>query len=527
MYNLERFYFHETLPCYIFAHVSASSEHTDYQTLYQASEKRSNQLEQQVQQLQHQLHQLTKLLGGFHQERFTVSAHPSQLALGIIPEQTSASSSIVTAQKITYVKTSSALSSPAHPGRAKFSDLLRREDVVLEPQEDVRHCKRIGEEITEVLEWKPGELYVKRFIRYKYACSVADDPAATRIHIAPMPIRALDKSIAGEGLLAQIIIDKYCDHLPLNRQLDRFKRSGVTIAESTVAGLLRGVCDLIRPLGDALLAKTIQAGYLHADETGIKVLDKNKQGTTHKGFFWVYQDSLNKLVYFDYQPGRGRAGPESILKDFKGYLQTDGYEVYNSFDKEPGITQLHCMAHARRKFHDALGNDKECAEYVLTEMQKLYGIESVSKETGLSFEQRQEKRQREAVPVLKDLGEWMKKRYLNGLHKGDIAEALAYSIKRWNTLSLYTTDGRLQIDNNAVERSIRPVAIGRKNYLFCGSHEAAKRAAMLYSLLGTCKLNGVNPYDWLKDVLIRIPTHHINKIQELLPHRWQPLNNNV
>lgn len=504
--------------------MSASGEHIDYHTLYLAAEQRNNQLAQQVQQLQHQLQQITKLLGGFHQERFTpTTTNPSQLALDITPGAVPASISIAHAQKITYIKTTTPGNSPAHPGRAKFSDLLRREDVVLEPDQDVRHCKKIGEEITEVLEWKPGELYVKRFIRYKYASPVAEDTTVTRIIIAPLPVRALDKSIAGEGLLAQIVIDKYVDHLPLNRQLDRFKRSGVTIAESTVAGLLRSVCELIKPLGDALLAETIQAGYLHADETGIKVLDKSKQGTTHKGFFWVYQDSLARLVYFDYQPGRGRAGPESILKDFKGYLQTDGYEVYDSFDKKAGIMQLHCMAHARRKFHDALDNDKECAEYVLSEMQKLYAIERMSKDAGLSFEQRQEKRQLEAVPVLKDLGEWMKQRYMNGLLKGDIAEALAYSIKRWDTLSLYTTDGRLQIDNNAVERSIRPVAIGRKNYLFCGSHEAAKRAAMLYSLLGTCKLHDVNPYDWLKDVLTRIPTHYINKIQELLPHRWQPI----
>jgi len=508
--------------------MSASGEHIDYQALYQASELRNNQLAEQVQQLQHQLHQIAKMLGGFHQERFTpASANPSQLALEITPAAAPASSSLVQAKKITYVKTSTASDTSTHPGRAKFSELLRREEVVLEPAEDVRHCKKIGEDITEVLEWKPGELYVKRYIRYKYVCPVAEDTSATRIVIAPLPVRALDKSIAGEGLLAQIIIDKFVDHLPLNRQLERFKRSGVTIAESTVAGLLRGVCELIKPLGDALLAETVQAGYLHADETGIRVLDKSKQGTTHKGFFWVYEDSINKLVYFDYQPGRGRAGPESILKDFKGYLQTDGYDVYDSFDKEPGITQLHCMAHARRKFHDALDNDKECAEYVLTEMQKLYAIEAVSKEAELSFEQRREKRQREAVPVLKDLGEWMKLRYMNRLPKGAIAEALAYSIKRWGTLSLYTTDGRLQIDNNAVERSIRPVAIGRKNYLFCGSHEAAKRAAMLYSLLGTCKLHGVNPYDWLKDVLTRIPTHHINKIQELLPHRWQPLQESL
>jgi transposase len=211
-----------------------------------------------------------------------------------------------------------------------------------------------------------------------------------------------------------------------------------------------------------------------------------------------------------------------LLKDFKGYLQTDGYDVYDYFGRQNGVTLVGCMAHARRKFDEALPNDKQRAEHVLTLMQQLYAIERKAKEENLNFAQRYELRQQQAIPILNTLVQWMKEQYASVPDKSLIGRALFYSLQRWEKLCLYTTDGKLQIDNNLVENSIRPVAIGRKNYLFAGSHNAAQRAAMLYSLLGTCKINNINPYDWLRDVFERIPSHSINKIQELLPHNWKP-----
>jgi transposase len=202
----------------------------------------------------------------------------------------------------------------------------------------------------------------------------------------------------------------------------------------------------------------------------------------------------------------------------------DGYGVYDHFDDWEHITVMHCLAHARRYFFESLSNDAARAEYALTAIRKLYDIEAYCKEHSLTTSQIWEKRQAEAVPILSELGKWMKEQYIQVLPKSAIGVALAYSIKRWEKLSIYSTDGKLQIDNNSVERSVRPLAIGRKNFLFCGSHEAAKRTALLYSLLVTCKLNDVNPYDWLKDVLIRIAVHPISKIAELLPHNWKILN---
>ena len=276
---------------------------------------------------------------------------------------------------------------------------------------------------------------------------------------------------------------------------------------------------------ESLKKLIVQSNYLHADESPIKVLDKDKKGTTHCGYFWVYHNSIDGLVWFDYQEGRGREGPAAVLKDFKGYLQTDGYAVYDYFKDKEGIAVLHCMAHARRMFFEAKDNDKVIAEYALEQIGLLYNIERQAKEQQLQPEQILQLRSQEAVPVLQSLGTWMKKAYLKALPKSTMGKALGYSIQRWPELMLYATDGKLKIDNNPVENSIRPVAIGRKNYLFAGSHDAAKRSAMLYSLMGTCKLHGINPFILLRDVLQRINNHPINKIHELLPHNWKPIAN--
>ncbi len=238
----------------------------------------------------------------------------------------------------------------------------------------------------------------------------------------------------------------------------------------------------------------------------------------------VYRSPTKRLVMFDYREGRGREGPQECLKDFKGYLQTDGYAVYEDFGNTPGVTLLGCMAHARRKFDEAKDNDLARAEYVLTQMQKLYAIERHVKSDALSALEIVELRQAQSVPILVQLKEWMLENYKVVLPQSTIGKALHYSLQRWNKLMVYTTDGRLEIDNNLVENAIRPVAIGRKNYLFAGSHNGARRAAMLYSLLGTCKLNDVNPFEWLRDVLSKIQDYKITNLHELLPAHW---NNKV
>ena len=487
------------------------SAEVDYKALYEQSQMRIIALEQQLAQLQ-------KMIFGSRHERF-IPAEPThpQLSLDLAAEAV-ATATITSTKQISYTRhTIAAEPRPlVHPGRMKLPESLRREEIIIEPTEATSDCKKMGEEITEVLEYEPGELYVKQYKRPKYA-----KPDNSGVVIGKLPSRPLEKAMAGEGLLAQIVIDKYIDHLPLHRQMQRFERAGVKLAYSTLTDWVSGTCRLIEPLFEALKKEVLQSSYLHADETPIKVMDKDKKGETHRGYYWVYQNSIDKIVFFDYQEGRGREGPAEILKDFKGHLQTDGYVAYDAFAQRRDITLIHCMAHERRMFNDALKNDQARASHALQEIQKLYAIERSCRERALGFEEIRVVRRAESVPVLIQLGAWMKEQYVQTLPKSAIRQALAYSIERWERLSRYTENGMLNIDNNPVENSIRPVALGRKNYLFAGSHEAAKRSGMLYSLLGTCKMHGIEPCGWLKDVLRQIADHPVNKVQDLLPHRYK------
>lgn len=494
--------------------MQAAITHTDYQSLYEQS-----QIE--IAFLKHELAKLKQLIYGSKHERFiTSNNNPSQLALAIQAEEV-AQCNITSVKKIEYTKVKTEVTKTQHPGRHKLPEHLERREIIIACKENTEGLKKIGEEVTEELDYEPGRLFVNKYVRPKYA-----KPGNEGVIVAPMIERPLPKAIAGAGLLTQIVIDKYVDHLPLYRQMERFKREGINIPYSTITDWVSGTVNLIAPLYDAHKKIILASDYLHADETPIKVLDKDKKGETHRGYFWVYHNPApcgKKIVLFEYQPGRGREGPQEMLKDFKGYLQTDGYNAYDIFKQQEDITVMHCMAHARRYFYDALQNDKDRSEYALQQFGLLYAIERKAKEQSLLPAEVLQLRRAEALPVLEALGKWMKDEYIKVLPTSPVAKALGYSIERWNELMIYTTDGKLNIDNNPVENSIRPVAIGRKNYLFAGSHEAAQRSAMLYSLLGTCKMHGINPFIWLRNVLQRIPEHPINKIEQLLPQSWKPL----
>jgi transposase len=515
--------------------VSAQREHIDYKALYEGSmqmnqlllqsnqqlQKSNEGLQAQLTNVQYQLGQLTKLLKGFNSERFVPAALcDQQTNLELIFEQAAAATPLSAVQKITYTKTINTVAAERQSATSLPPD-LPRVITTIEPREDVSGYEKVGEEVIETLDWKPGQLFVNQTILPQYRSPEEGKAGAGRIFQATRPSRAVKRSIADPGLLAQVVIDKYMDHLPLNRQRDRYERDGMLLPYSTLADWVRLVAEVTEPLGGALLREMLRYKYWHADETGIAVLDREKKKDTHQGYFWTYKAGNAPLIYYDYQPGRDGDRPLDILKLFKGHLQTDGYAVYDKLNI-PDIILLNCLAHARRKVFDAQDNDKDRSEYVLTEMHKLYAIEEACVEQHLNIEQIKAKRQRESIPLLASLGEWMKTEYAKLRPKTPIARALAYSIKRWDKLSLYATTGNLHIDNNAIERCMRQVAVGRKNWLFCGSHEAAKRAGLLYSLLVTCKLNDVNPYEWLKDVLSQdIKETSINKIKDLLPHNWK------
>ena len=478
-----------------------------------------------IESLSHELNNLKRLIFGSRQERFVpepVQGQAVQGSLGLHADVVEACK-ITPATKVTRQSSQTEVITQRkdHPGRMKLPEHLRREVIVLEPGKDVTGLRRLGYEITEVLGYKPGELFVKQYLRPIYVQPV--DLAETLFITASLPGRMLEKCMADESLLAQMTIDKYLDHIPIHRQLQRFERLGVIIPQSTSNDWMRNVLNSLVGIYELHKKQILASIYLHADETTIKVQDENKKGKTHLGFYWAYHDSENKLVLFDYRPGRGREGAKEILKDFKGHLQTDGYGVYDDFDKRPGITLMHCMAHARRKFSESLDSDGPRAKYVLEKMQLLYAVERRIRDEVLSSDEIVTLRQLESVPVLQELKEWMLVELGKVLPKSPIGQLIAYSLQRWDKLSIYTTDAHLQIDNNPVERAIRPIAIGRKNYLFAGSHDAAQRAAMIYSLFSTCTLHDINPYNWLRDVLERMHTYTTKNLHELLPQNWKPI----
>lgn len=473
-----------------------------------------------VTKLQHELDQLKKLVFGSRHERFTSnSAGKDQLPLDLnVTEKEVAP--VVTVKKIEYSRTISSGHKRPEGGRTKLPSHLPRTRITLQPLEDVTGMISIGEEITEELDFTPGKFFVRQFARPKYVRSEPKEGESS-IVIAELPSRIIDKGIVGPGLMTQILIDKFVDHSPLHRQNERFKRAGINIPSSTMSDWVAKGVRKIEPLGMKLRQVVLRSDYVQADETTIKVFDKTKKGKAHLGYYWVYRAPELNLVLFDYREGRGREGPQDSLQSFQGTLQTDGYGAYDYFGSIAGITLMACWAHNRRNFFEAQVNDAQRAGYVLERIQELYLIERQAREKDLTHEERRQIRQEKAIPILSGLEQWLKQEYAKVLPESSIGKSIAYALRRWAKLLIYTTDGKLEIDNNLVENSIRPVALGRKNYLFAGSHDAARRSAIFHSLFGSCKINNINPEEWLRDVMERIDDHPINRLEELLPHRWK------
>jgi transposase len=320
---------------------------------------------------------------------------------------------------------------------------------------------KIGEEITEELDYEPGLLFVNCYIRPKYARADGNG-----IIISPLPSRPIEKGIAGPGLLAHLAISKYLDHLPLYRQRQQFKRQGVDLSDSTVGDWIKATCELIMPLYNLHKEELLKRSYLMADETPIRVLDGQRKGQSHTGYFWVYYDPLNKEALFDYRQSRSRAGPVEMLANFQGHLQVDGYNGYDETGRRDGITLLGCMAHARRYFEKALPNDKKRAAWMLEEIRLLYMIERFARNQRLTFEERLALRRENALPIMTEMRAWLDHEKLQVLPKSQMGKAIGYMLTFWERLLLYMEDGRFEIDNNLVENAIRPIALGRKNYLF-------------------------------------------------------------
>ncbi len=465
----------------------------------------------QINYLQAQIDQLKRMIFGAKSERFIPQQIPGQMMMELGAE--AAIESIIDQTITVEPHERKAKKADIKPVRSALPANLPRIETVIEPEGDLTDCKKIGEEITEILELEMPKLIVQRIVRPKYLS--ADGNA---ILIGELPSRPIDKGMAGPKLLSHVIVSKYVDHLPVYRQVKQFKRWGIELPDSTIYGWITGTCKLLEPLYECLKKQVLISHYLQADESPLQVMTEEKKGSTHRGYMWVYHSPPERLVLFDYRKGRDKEGPKELLKDYKGLLQTDGYAVYDMFDNNPDITLASCMAHARRYFEQALDNDRQIAEYMMQRFGQLYDLETELKETQIDGEEKIKQRQQKAIPVLEEMERFMKEKIQSVIPKSPIGKAIAYTLPRWKKLSAYTKYAELHIDNNLVENQIRPLALGRKNYLFAGNHEGAQRSAMLYSLIGSCKLNGINPQEWLTDVLSKLPDTKLSDLYKLLPN---------
>ena len=468
-----------------------------------------DKLEARVSDLNNQLEQLKKMIFGRSNERFVPdTVHPDQL--NIFGQISTAAPSTAT-EEISYKRSKA----KPHPGRNELPKHLPVTATIIEPENVSEDMIKIGEQITETVEYTPASLTIKRIIRPKYA-----HPQSDLITIAALPDRSMPKCMAEPSLVAYLIMRKFVEHMPFYRQLAQLKRDYKWIlAPSTLCNWFAQVCKLLDLLYAELRKQILQSTYLQADESPISVLDRDKPQSTHQGYQWVYHSPEKRLILFDYRKGRGKAGPKEILQNYKGILQCDGWQVYDKIaQRYMDIILAGCLAHVRRKFYEAIDNDSGRAQHALNIIKQIYLHERIAKEQ----EDRKAYRDQHMAPLLVALKEWADQQAIQVLPQSPIAKAIGYFIKQYHKLETIFQDGRIELDNNLIENKIRPLALGRKNYLFAGSHQGAQRIAMMYSFFASCKANDVNPYKWLKYTLSNI---HKAKISEL--HKFLPNNLNL
>lgn len=476
-------------------------------------EERNARLEQEVLFLKEKIAQLERMIFGQKRERF--EGDPNQMMLPFeSTEEQKVDQEEVLKEQIIYTRKKAS----QHKGRVPLPAHLPVEEVEIHPEGDLTDMVCIGKEITDELEYTPASYFIRRYIRYKYAHKDGQG-----VQIGQLPERVIDKGIPGAGLLASIVVDKYMDHMPLYRQKQRFARENIPIASSTLQGWTKQALILLEPLYEQLLNHIKSKGYLQVDETPIKVLESSKKGAAHQGYYWAYYSPIDHVTLFEYQPNRENTGVIKMLNQYNGYLQADGYSGYHKVSRQKGIIFLSCWAHARREFERALDNDHTRASKALTLIQQLYAVERKAKEENLTPQEIKELRLSQSLPILNKLGEWISSEMESTLPKSQIGKAMRYTQERWDSLSNYLYDGILQIDNNLVENAIRPIALGRKNYLFAGNHDSAQRAAMIYSFFAMCKKYEVNPFNWLKYTLENIMTINHKNISNLFPQNYKKL----
>lgn len=418
------------------------------------------------------------------------------------------------------------------PKRKKLPKDLPREVIPYDLEESEKTCdccgeqlERIGQETSEQLDYIPAQVKVLEHVRFKYACKHCEQKVVT----AEKPRQPIEKSLAAPGLLAHVVVSKFVDHQPLYRLEGILRRHDIVIARSTMCGWAAGSAGALVPLHNLMGQRVLKSKVINTDDTPVRVQDKNLDKKTRTGRIWIYcGDGDHPYNVYDYTPDRSRAGPELFLRDYKdGYIQADAYAGYDFIFNDPGrsVFELLCWAHARRYFYDARKTAPQLSHTAIAWIKMLYKIEKEIKD--LSSAEKFAVRQERSVVILNDFKKWLDDiPFEQALPQSPIRQAINYALNGWKALCRYTADGYFSIDNNVAERLMRPIALGRKNWLFFGSDNGGKTAAILFTITQSAKRHGLNVYTYLKDVLTRISDHPSNQLHELLPDNWQPLDNN-
>jgi transposase len=483
----------------------------------QADELRSRS--ERIEHLKLLVDKLRHVLFGARSEKIVVKLE--QLELELEEEETAYAELEAAAERL-----SSAQEPKTRPQRKPLPEHLSREVITHAPHRDCcpgcgGHLRQFGEDVSEQLEYIPDSFKVIRHVRPKFSCTGCD-----RVVEAPAPSRPIERGLAGPGLLAHVIVSKFSDHLPLYRQSEIYARQGVEISRSTLAGWVGGASDLLGPLVDAIQKHVLAGGKLHADDTPMPVLAPGN-GKTKTGRLWTYVrddrpagDPSAPAVWFAYSADRKGEHPRQHLQTFRGALQADAYAGFHHLYGER-IYEAACWAHARRKFHEIhVVHASPTTTEALARIGALYAIEEEIR--GRPADLRLSIRQTRAKPLLEQLRTWMEKAQRSLSSKSETAGAIRYALSRWRALTRYIDDGMLEIDNSAAERALRAVALGRKNFLFAGSDCGGERAAAMYSLIGSAKLNGLDPELYLRTVLARIADYPVSRIRDLLPWNLAP-----
>lgn len=469
-----------------------------------------------------QLEWFKRQLLGVKSERF-VPQTPEQLNLGLDGEKQEQIAEEVSKIVAEHTRKTPDKEKKNHPGRQQIPAHLPRKTETILPPGDLTGLKQIGEDVTEILEFEKGRAWVRRIVRPKFApIEAIPGQEEGQIIQAEIPQRPFARMKAGASLIAFLLLAKYVDHLPLYRINKQFQRLGLKVPDTTMSQWVAAGAEKLEVLYTAYKKILLASNYLQMDETTLDVLQDGK-GKCHQGYIWAMYDPIRQLPFFFYQKGRDHKGPKDLLQHHQGYLQSDGYSVYELLNKYlPDITLVNCLAHIRRKFFEAIGNDEVRANTVLIMIAAIYDVERQARHQQLNAEQRLELRLTQSKSVFDTLYEYLILEQNKVLPASAIGKAIAYALKRWQNMKPLFIDGHLEVDNNLVENIIRPTAIGRKNYLFAGSHEAAQRSAVIYTFFAACKHHKINPEKWLEDVFNRIDAHPINRIEELMPHKWVP-----